>query len=198
MHPNCFRTVVRSAAVRVPRGLCTTYNAEGSCRSYGWVSLEIGHRLWWYITNTSTSNGSTQVLQKSAVFTVLASSCCNITTTVVLATNNRGFSIRSVMTHLACTIITLAETSFDFTLLNGCWFTERVRNYATTVKNWESIDHETEERNGVIGIICRLSCVCVFVYVPLLRLYSLKPNPVVHVTTKIKKGKQNKSHQTLR
>jgi len=74
-------------------------------------------------------------------------------------------SIHSLMAHLACTVITLAETSFDFTSLNGCWFTERVRNsYATTGENWASIDHETEERIGVIETFCRSrACVCVCV-----------------------------------
>jgi hypothetical protein len=51
-------------------------------------------------------------LKKSAMCTlrctVLASICFNITTTVVLTTNNRSYSIRSLMEHLACTVITLA------------------------------------------------------------------------------------------
>jgi hypothetical protein len=85
----------------------------------------------------------------------------NITTTVVLATNNRGLSIESLMAQLAYTAITLAETGFDFTSLNGCWFTERVRNaYTTTGENWASIDQETVERNGFIETFCRLPFVC--------------------------------------
>jgi len=40
--------------------------------------------------------------------------------------------------------------------------------------------------------------VCVCVCVTLLKLYSLKPSPLVRVTAKIKKGKQNKKQQTLR
>jgi len=122
MHANCCRTVLWSAALRVPRGLCIMQR------------IHVDHTGEFRLQLVIVCGGMLQILlpvmaapkslKKSAVYTlrctVLVSSCFNITTTVVLATNNRGVYMRTVTTHLACTIIPLAKTSFDFISLNGC------------------------------------------------------------------------------